>query len=212
MKNLSCPHCGAPVPQKEAIQIYPKCEYCGCVIDLEGRNVTHLYDEAKVKQIELDKMKYEQKIRKDEEFKEQKENYKKMLIGIGAVFAVSMVLFELTNIQIFSTIFALAFIAEIVVAICMKPKQDSEVKVQYRPNTYVMGNQTYNNASPKSKTAALIICVMIGYYGIHYFYVGRTGKGLLYLFTFGLLGFGWILDIISIASGKFQDNNGRYLV
>lgn len=37
------------------------------------------------------------------------------------------------------------------------------------------------------------------------FYVGKTGMGLLYLFTFGLFGFGWLIDIIMIAVGSFRD-------
>ena len=40
--------------------------------------------------------------------------------------------------------------------------------------------------SKKSKAAALILCIFLGYFGVHYFYVGKTGTGLLYLFTFGL--------------------------
>lgn len=31
--------------------------------------------------------------------------------------------------------------------------------------------------------------------GFHHFYLGRTAWGLVYLFTFGLLGFGWLVDM-----------------
>ena len=62
--------------------------------------------------------------------------------------------------------------------------------------------------SPKSKGTALILCIFLGFFGAHLFYVGRTGKGLLYLFTVGLFGIGWIIDIFAIISGSFEDANG----
>lgn len=65
--------------------------------------------------------------------------------------------------------------------------------------------------SDKSKTTALLLCIFGGYFGLHYFYVGRIGKGLLYFFTFGLLFIGWIMDIISISTGGFKDNGGAPL-
>ena len=61
--------------------------------------------------------------------------------------------------------------------------------------------------SPKSKTIALLLCIFLGYLGIHRFYVGKIGTGLLYFFTCGLFGIGWIIDIILILCGSFQDSN-----
>lgn len=54
---------------------------------------------------------------------------------------------------------------------------------------------------PKNKTTALILCILFGYFGAHKFYEGKTGMGLLYLFTFGLFGIGWIIDIF-VLLGK----------
>lgn len=73
-----------------------------------------------------------------------------------------------------------------------------------------MANYT-TQTSDKSKKTALILCACLGYFGIHYFYVGRIGKGILYFCTFGLCGIGWIVDIIKIASGGFTDNVGAPL-
>ena len=61
--------------------------------------------------------------------------------------------------------------------------------------------------SPKSRWLALAICYFLGVFGGHYFYVGRTGKGILYLLTGGLFCIGWFIDLISIAIGKFNDSN-----
>lgn len=66
--------------------------------------------------------------------------------------------------------------------------------------------------SGKSKEIALVLCVLLGYLGIHHFYVGKTGMGILYLFTGGIFGIGWIIDIIAIATGSFRDNAGAPLI
>lgn len=40
--------------------------------------------------------------------------------------------------------------------------------------------------------------------------VMRKGvKGILYLFTGGLFGIGWLIDLVKIATGKFTDKNGN---
>ncbi len=65
--------------------------------------------------------------------------------------------------------------------------------------------------SRKNKWIAFVICYIFGIFGGHYFYVGRPGKGFLYLFTLGLFGFGWIVDIIRIPAGRFRDSRGRRL-
>lgn len=65
--------------------------------------------------------------------------------------------------------------------------------------------------SDKSKKTALLCCIFGGLFGIHQFYVGKFGKGFLYMFTAGLFFFGWIADIIKIASGSFLDNAGAPL-
>lgn len=65
--------------------------------------------------------------------------------------------------------------------------------------------------SNKSKTVALLLCIFLGYLGVHQFYVGKVGLGLVYLFTFGLFGIGWMIDIIKILLGTFRDNVGAPL-
>ena len=63
----------------------------------------------------------------------------------------------------------------------------------------------------KNRNTTLILCITLGYFGVHNFYVGKSGMGILYLFTIGLFGFGWVIDIILIATGKFKDNYGLNL-
>ena len=49
---------------------------------------------------------------------------------------------------------------------------------------------------PKNKWVAFLLCLLLGYLGAHYFYVGKIGMGILYLLTLGLVGIGWIVDIV----------------
>lgn len=67
------------------------------------------------------------------------------------------------------------------------------------------------NTSDKNKNTALLMCIFGGLFGLHHFYVGNIGKGLLYLFTCGLFCFGWFIDILKIATGSFRDNAGAPL-
>ncbi|MDR1096098.1 MAG: TM2 domain-containing protein [Spirochaetaceae bacterium] len=50
----------------------------------------------------------------------------------------------------------------------------------------------------KSKTVAYLFLFLTGIWGGHHFYLGRPGKGLLYLFTSGLFFLGWIYDLFTL--------------
>ena len=63
--------------------------------------------------------------------------------------------------------------------------------------------------SKKSKTTALLLCFFIGGYGAHRFYTGYKLLGFLYMFSLGLFGFGWLIDLYKIANNTFKDSNGR---
>lgn len=59
------------------------------------------------------------------------------------------------------------------------------------------------------KIVGLILCVALGYFGVHKFFEGKIGMGILYIFTCGFFGIGVIIDsimyifsIISIATNK----------
>lgn len=48
----------------------------------------------------------------------------------------------------------------------------------------------------KLQIVALILCILLGLIGVHRFYLGYNGLGILYLLTLGLFGIGWLIDII----------------
>jgi len=67
-------------------------------------------------------------------------------------------------------------------------------------------------SSPKNRLVALLLCLPpLGLFGAHRFYVGRPFTGLLFFLTFGLVVFGWLIDIVLILFGMFADGKGRPL-
>lgn len=62
--------------------------------------------------------------------------------------------------------------------------------------------------STKSKTTAGLLCFFLGEFGVHRFYAGKVGTGLLWMFTLGLCGIGWLIDLIMILCGSFKDSYG----
>lgn len=63
--------------------------------------------------------------------------------------------------------------------------------------------------SEKSRGVALALCIPLGVFGAHRFYVGKIGTGLLQLCTFGGMGLWYLYDLILIAAGEFKDEEGR---
>jgi len=63
--------------------------------------------------------------------------------------------------------------------------------------------------STKSRTVAAILCFFIGIFGIHRFYMGKIGTGIIWLLTGGLLGVGVLVDFILILLGKAKDKEGK---
>lgn len=80
-------------------------------------------------------------------------------------------------------------------------------------NVQVQSNSGYTSlVSVKSKTIALVLAIFLGYLGIHRFYVGKPISGVVYFFTAGVFGLGWIIDIILILAGSFRDGMGFPIV
>lgn len=65
--------------------------------------------------------------------------------------------------------------------------------------------------SGKSRLAALLLCLFFGALGIHRFYVGKIGTGILMIvLMFTGIGEVWlIVDFIMIIVGAFTDKQGR---
>jgi len=62
--------------------------------------------------------------------------------------------------------------------------------------------------SEKSFVATLILAILLGGFGVHRFYVGKIGTGIVMILTLGGLGIWTLIDVIMIAAGNFKDSNG----
>lgn len=84
-------------------------------------------------------------------------------------------------------------------------------------NVYTARENVHKPAAPalmisrRTRWSAFVLCLFLGGFGFHRFYVGKTGTGLLYFFTGGLFLAGWICDLICILTGIFRDGEGKYL-
>lgn len=65
--------------------------------------------------------------------------------------------------------------------------------------------------SEKSWTVALLFAIFLGILGVHRFYAGKVGTGLIWLFTGGVLGLGWIIDILLILTHNFLDADDKLI-
>lgn len=65
--------------------------------------------------------------------------------------------------------------------------------------------------SPKSRLACALFAGFLGTIGVHRFYVGKIGTGILMILTAGGLGIWYIIDFIMIVLGEFKDKEGRYV-
>ena len=73
----------------------------------------------------------------------------------------------------------------------------SQVSQVQQPQQVVYMNNPVNVVNKPESTGYLLwLCCFLGLAGLHRFYYGRTVSGILYLFTWGFLGFGQLYDLL----------------
>lgn len=70
---------------------------------------------------------------------------------------------------------------------------------------------TSTGVSDKGFVPTILLCFFLGTLGVHRFYVGKIGTGLLMLVTFGAFGIWTLVDFVMIVVGNFSDKQGRLI-
>ncbi len=72
----------------------------------------------------------------------------------------------------------------------------------------VSGANIESGTSEKGFVPTLLLCYFLGVLGVHRFYAGKIGTGILMILTFGGFGIWIIVDMVMIAVGSFKDGQG----
>ena len=198
--KMTCPNCGAEL-ELDAERTQAFCTYCGNKLYIEDDSIkitNRIIDEARLKEAEvrLRELEYqhEREIREETIRKEQKRSF---WISVVVFLIALLITLSVDRLRPFSVV--------VIIAGCVllsSRKTDEKISISF-------GRQYLY--SPKSRAAALLLCFFFGVFGIHRFYVGKVGTGVLYFLTVGGFGIGWLIDMITIACGVFRDSQGNYL-
>jgi hypothetical protein len=92
-----------------------------------------------------------------------------------------------------------------------KADRPNETRAEFRQMVKKeKGKSAPGSGSGKSQVTALLLAIFVGVLGIHRFYLGYTGIGVIQLLTLGGCGIWSLIDLIMIITGDLQPKEGRY--
>src|SRR3989475_3831996 len=92
-------------------------------------------------------------------------------------------------------------------------QQYGQPQQQYgQPQYGYQGGQYYAQSQPKDWLTTLLLCIFLGWLGVHRFYTGHIVIGVIQLLTVGGCGIWALIDLIMIITDSYRDSDGRPLV
>jgi len=83
---------------------------------------------------------------------------------------------------------------------------------QYGQPQYQQPQYGYLQSQQKDWLTTLLLCLFLGWIGVHRFYTGHTVIGVIQLLTLGGCGIWALVDLIMILTNSYRDSNGFPLV
>lgn len=74
------------------------------------------------------------------------------------------------------------------------------------PDAYLPHDEAHQpEVSERSRGVATALGFFGGFFGLHRFYVGKTGTGVAMIVTMGGMGIWWLYDMVLLVTGEFRD-------
>ena len=93
-----------------------------------------------------------------------------------------------------------------------------DIKAEICPvcGVHVMAPSSYGNSADfidlhRRWIISILLCAFLGSIGVHRFYNGKIGTGILMILTAGGFGIWYIIDLIMIIMGVFRDKDGNLI-
>jgi len=138
----------------------------------------------------------------------KKRIYLDIVIGAGFFAYIAALIFDAQAVLAAGVTAAALLAVQIASPFAVK----SVSKVPVKANKATAGKKGYVSPYKRSWALGLSGCIFFGVGGLHRFYVGKIGTGIIWLLTFGLFGIGQFVDMIIILFGHFKDGSGRRLL